>query len=300
MNSNPESTSNPPSDASVVIGIDGSESALRATRWAVAECCRLGARLELVSCVSASAEAAGQDLNRSVAAAALEAARAVAHDINADLPVTVELKTGWPVPVFAEMSTRAELIVLGSLGAHRFSDSLVGGTAIGVSTLSKCPVVVVRGASENSPLPEAGPVVVGIDGSPASGLNLGLAFQEASTRGARLRVVLAWTPDSPRSELVASELPESAASDQERFLSEALAGWQENFPDVHVERMVMRGAAVTELLRATEGAQLLVVGNHGHSAVEGLLAGATSRAMIYHATCPLLIAPVPMADPTET
>jgi nucleotide-binding universal stress UspA family protein len=287
---------------SVVVGIDGSESAVRATRWAVDECRRRGARLELVSCVAASSASGGPAVNRSIAAHALDRARAAAHGSDAALAVSVELKTGWPVPIFGELSGRAVLIALGSLGVHGFADSSVGGTAIGVAMVSKCPVVVVRGASEMAPLPNAGPVIVGIDGSPASTLNLGLAFQEASLRRARLRVVLAWTADSPRSELAADQPRRSSGAaglDQERFLSEALAGWQQGFPDVHVERMVMRGPAEGELRRATAGAQLLVVGNHGHSAVDGLLAGATCRAMIYHASCPLMIAPIPVVALTE-
>jgi nucleotide-binding universal stress UspA family protein len=73
-------------------------------------------------------------------------------------------------------------------------------------------------------------------------------------------------------------------------LAERLAGWQEKYPDVTVRRIVTRDRPVRCLLEHSADAQLLVVGSRGHGQFSGMLLGSTSRALIYHAPCPLLVA----------
>jgi nucleotide-binding universal stress UspA family protein len=96
------------------------------------------------------------------------------------------------VPVLIEESGNARLIVLGSRGLGGFSGILVGSTAVALVVHGHCPVAVIRGTKPGEAPPFHGPVVVGVDGSPASDSALAMAFDEASWRGADLVAVHTW------------------------------------------------------------------------------------------------------------
>lgn len=73
------------------------------------------------------------------------------------------------------------------------------------------------------------PVVVGVDGSPASELATAIAFDEASWRGVDLVALHAWS-DFSWSEAVV-DWP-AYRCQAEEALAERLAGWHERYPDV--------------------------------------------------------------------
>jgi nucleotide-binding universal stress UspA family protein len=79
-------------------------------------------------------------------------------------------------------------------------------------------------------------------------------------------------------------------AEQERILSEALAGLAERFPDLPVRREVRRGQARRLLVELSRTAQLVVVGARGHGGFAGLLLGSVSRYLMHHADCPVLVA----------
>jgi nucleotide-binding universal stress UspA family protein len=108
---------------------------------------------------------------------------------------------GFPVPLLVAASSRAGLVVLGDRGLGGFTALLVGSVAIGLAARAECPVVVVRGERPS----DAGPVVVGIDGSQISEAALAFAFEAAVTRKVPLIAVHSWT-DSVLEAAVASLL----------------------------------------------------------------------------------------------
>ena len=71
-------------------------------------------------------------------------------------------------------------------------------------------------------------------------------------------------------------------------------------PDVPVHRHLLRDRPVRALLTEAErlGAQLIVVGSRGHGeAMTGMGMGSTSRALLYHAECPVAVARCSAEDP---
>jgi Universal stress protein family len=65
-------------------------------------------------------------------------------------------------------------------------------TSLQVATHATCPVVVVRSVDYVEPGPDAGRVLVGVDGSDSSSAALEFAFEEASLRGCGLTAIYAW------------------------------------------------------------------------------------------------------------
>jgi nucleotide-binding universal stress UspA family protein len=131
-----------------------------------------------------------------------------------------------------------------------------------------------------------------VDGSPGSTPALRYAFDAASRLGAPLVTLHTWLDvpvDAPRGEPVWTVDWERVENDEHRLLAERLAGWQEEYPDVKVQRVVTRDRPVRSLLDAAEAAQLVVVGSRGRGGFTGMLLGSTSHALIHHCPCPLVV-----------
>ena len=287
----------------IVVGIDGSLSALDAVRWGANEAARRDRPLRLVTAIDFSSTVAfgggfgpPQDYFDQMEIAGrdwLLAAEKAALLIQPDLSVVRCLCSGTTsVKALLDESEQAQLMVLGSRGLGGFAGLLAGSTAVELVARGRSPVVVVRGAQPAGEVPTTGPVVVGVDGSPASDAATALAFEEASMRGVELLAVHTWAEfDADNGYASRLEIDwEVAEKTETERLTVRLAGWDEKYPDVTVRRLVTRDRPVRCLLEHSADAQLLVVGSRGHGEFSGMLLGSTSRALIYHAPCPLLVA----------
>ena len=135
--------------------------------------------------------------------------------------------------------------------------------------------------------PGAYRIVVGVDGSPASGKALEWAIEEARVRGGSLRVITAWhypvLGDAAGSGPDTDVFRQSAADDQAALIS--AAGGERS----GLSTEVIEGSAVQVLLDAARDADLLVVGSRGHGGFAGLLLGSVSAQLVHHAPCPVLV-----------
>jgi nucleotide-binding universal stress UspA family protein len=136
---------------------------------------------------------------------------------------------------------------------------------------------------------EQAPVVVGIDGSPASESATAIAFDEASRRGVELVAVHVWS-DITYYEFPDVEWLTKMKEQAEESLAQRLAGWQERYPDVSVRRVVARDRPSHELVEQSESAQLVVVGSHGRGGFAGMLLGSVSAAVAESARMPVIVA----------
>jgi nucleotide-binding universal stress UspA family protein len=141
---------------------------------------------------------------------------------------------------------------------------------------------------------EAGPVVVGHDGSPTAESILLAAFDQAEARSCGLTVVRAFRPTTPpwpvdaRPPTVFNVATARAALTAE--LEGAVAPLVDKYPKVKIQIGVAAGDPAQLLRDASREARLVVVGSRGHGGFTGLLLGSVGMHLLHHAQCPVLIA----------
>ncbi|MFI1255095.1 universal stress protein [Streptomyces netropsis] len=283
----------------VVVGVDGSETGLRAVDWAVAESLRLGLPLRMVyASLWERYEGGGppdperpseQVLADHIVSAAMEHARRLAPEIRASSLIRPQDA----VTALLEEARSATMVVVGSRGRGGLAGLLLGSVSLSLAGRSHCPVVVVRTA-RTGPATEPHGVVVGVGGAAESGQALRFAFREAETRRSPLVAVRAWR--SPMHRPMGNPLftgdPEAAHRRQATdILDDALAGFERSHPDVEVRRETVEGSAHHALLTAAATAELLVVGARRLSGHGGLQLGRVNHAVLHHAPCPVAVVP---------
>jgi len=84
-----------------------------------------------------------------------------------------------------------------------------------------------------------------------------------------------------------------STSRAEEPLAERITGWQERYPDVSVEGVVVWDQPARRLLDQSESTQLVIVGSHGRGGFAGMLLGSVSTAVVHGARIPVIVARQP-------
>jgi nucleotide-binding universal stress UspA family protein len=137
-------------------------------------------------------------------------------------------------------------------------------------------------------------IVVGVDGSDGGIRALDWAVTEAARRGGTVHAVTAWQWTQP-------DLGVDIRTEHDRMarltLEEAVVAARAPYPQVAVSTEAVPGIAADVLTRAATGADLLVLGSHGHSRLFHAVLGSTAEACIRAAICPIVVIPVPRVAP---
>jgi nucleotide-binding universal stress UspA family protein len=278
----------------VLVGVDGSPSAMRAVRWGAAEAARRETPLRLVLAFAwphaALRRPGGQEeVHRDVLVTAareqLDVAAAAALRDEPGLDVQQQLIVGSPIPVLAEEAGRAQLLVLGDRGLGRVEGLLVGSVAGALAPHASCPVVVVRGGDDP---PASLPVVVGVDGH--SDDAIAFAFEAAAARRVSVVAVHSWWQPVFEPEMAGVLFDrEAIQAEEERILAQRLAGWAEKYPGVVVERWVIADSPARGLLAQAGEAQLVVVGSRGRGALASMVLGSVGNVLLHRSPCPVAV-----------
>ncbi|NNE72775.1 MAG: universal stress protein [Acidimicrobiales bacterium] len=276
----------------VVVGVDGSDAATDALRWAI-DCAEAhGGTVRAVSAwnvptfggpmAEPTAPVAGPDL-------AQAAADAIEHSLSQldRVPASLErvVVHGDPVALLEQMGAEPDvvMVVVGRRGLGRLATVLLGSTSRALIHGAPCPVAVVpRGKHDHG-----GPTLVGVDGSPGA-----LAALRWADRwgGPHIIAVHAWrvhyfhnVPMLPR-----SEFAEMAQARLEKTQREFEAG-----PPAHATQIDYRlteGDARSMLV--SRHASMLVVGKcHG---LPARMVGSVAAAVTVRSSIPVIVTP-----PTE-
>lgn len=272
----------------IIVGVDGSSASDAAVGWAAHEAVIRGLPLTLMhvqdpaSRTWSKAKAAEEvaEWQKAEGRGVLANASKIAHDITKDAPqitVNAELQFSATGPALVERSEDAELIVVGTDGRGALVRGLLGSVSSALVRHARCPVAVIHDGKALSPQTTDAPVLLGVDGSPTSERATAIAFDEASRRHVGLTALHAWS----NRELV--ELPgvnwAEVKAEEERLMSEALAGWQERYPDVSVRKLLVCDQPSRALVESSLSAQLVVVGRHGSNALARTFLGSVSNAL---------------------
>jgi nucleotide-binding universal stress UspA family protein len=138
----------------IVVGVDGSESAQEALRWAVAEARVRNAIVEAVYAwhqpfatgYAELGEINNLDHFEKEAQQALDAA-VDAVDTSGIAPVERRLVPGGAASVLVEQAKGASLLVVGSRGRGGFSGLLLGSVSQQTAHHAPCPVVIIPPAA---------------------------------------------------------------------------------------------------------------------------------------------------------
>lgn len=284
----------------VVVGVDGSDAALNATRWAAAVAVRFGTSLHIVHAVPnighnvtdtvAAIRAAVMSYQSDIADIILRSAEEIVRTQYPELEVTT-LSTDVPVDdVLVQLAETARMIVVGNDEVTAAGALLLGSATLAVATRASCPVVAWRGPNV---VPTDQPVVVGVDGTPSSIAALGTAFEFAEMFNSKLRAVRSWSVFRPAAAVTIPFLVDWDALETAEWaqLTNDVDAYNQSFPGVAASCYVERAKPAAALMdRAkADGAQLMVVGSHGKNVLASAILGSTALNLLQHATIPVMI-----------
>lgn len=231
----------------VVVGIDGSDAAINAAKWAITEATSRDIPLRLIHTVherQADAPAGDESLDIEYAETALRAASAALHTMGEPVKVESDIVHGSPGSALIDESRHAAMICVGSVGIGRVVRKIIGSTADTVARKAHCPVAIIRTDHEAAASDSAWIAVV-VDDSPGNDAVLEHGFREARLRGAPILALGAWRWGL-------GEIPYQQ-------LNHRLGHWVAQYRDVHVQPAAARRGAAEFLTGTEESIQLAVV-----------------------------------------
>jgi nucleotide-binding universal stress UspA family protein len=189
---------------------------------------------------------------------------------------------------------KADLLVVGSRHRRGLQRIVEGDQAMQVLHGASCAVAVAP--DPVAPRAALHRIGVGIDATPESALALVLARELAHHSGARLSLhavvdeaIPGWAGLSVTS-AYADAMRELIAG-RHAVAEKLLAGRLEACEGVSAHGEVVVGDPAGELILATEGLDLLVLGSRRWGPVRRLAVGSTSERVIRHAACAVLVPP---------
>lgn len=276
-----------PSPRRVVVGVDGTAANDSAVAWAAQEARRHRCPLVLLGAGSGGASSSAPRTEKSLTQDMLETVRDRVRQRD-DLDVRVEVGIGEPSLALVRFADERDLVVVGKRSGHPLSRTVLGSTSIATVGRSLGPVAVVPEHWKVDEHHEA-PILVGLD-EPSDEAVLSTAFTRAADLSVEVVVVRSW--DMP---IAFGRSPDDVVergSKEEELLASTLSSWRREFPSVSMRYKAEPLAPAVALLGESTTAQLMVLGRKTRASHPGGLSlGSTTRRVLHHSTCPVLVVP---------
>ncbi|MGW4079247.1 universal stress protein [Streptomyces asiaticus] len=287
-------------DLPLVVGVDGSDSSLRAVDWAVDEATLHGLPLHLIyasrweryekGLASYPGSPSGEVVAEHIVASCVERARLRSPAVR----FSGEVLPDDPVSALLRAGREAFALVTGSRGWSELAETLLGSVSLAVAARAVCPVIVVRGPARDR-RGTGRPVVLGVGRLTHDAAAARFAYREARVRGTELHAIRAWRRPAhaqPGRSLLMHEATRLLYEERATtILDEALAPLPSDDGQTVCRRKVVEGPAHRVLLAASAGADLLVVGALRPPGDSGPQLGQVAIAVLHQADCPVAVVP---------
>jgi nucleotide-binding universal stress UspA family protein len=263
----------------IVVGIDGSQAAIRAAEWAIDEAVSREVPLRLVAVIPQQAEPAPLDavgnirMEREYAETALRIASAAVATSAHPVKVETAVLRGGSVTALTAESRDAEMICVGSVGIGRVARALFGSTAAELAEAAHCPVAIIR-TRQHRPKPDSDLIAVAVNDSPGNDDVVERAIKEAQLRQAPVLALGVWRQDL-------GEMPHDE-------LERRVCVWERRYPSVQFHALATRTGVADFLDVSDSRVQLAVIGSVDTDQVTSLI-GPRSHPVLGHAECSVLI-----------
>ncbi|HEY3320623.1 MAG TPA: universal stress protein [Planctomycetota bacterium] len=206
------------------------------------------------------------------------------------VPLDVIVEKGPPLPVLRKtiVERRPDLVVIGSHGRRGIDAMVLGNTADKVLRMSPSSVLVVRPHKN----PDIQSIVCAVDFSECSRTALEHALEIAQGEGIA-SIKVAHVFEVPIGYMEAGMTYESALAKTRAHHQKELTEFLKLFDGrpVKCEPAIEEGPPAATMVKFAEqsGADLLVIGAHGRSALTSWLFGGVSTSIVHRATMPVLV-----------
>jgi nucleotide-binding universal stress UspA family protein len=265
-----------PPGREVVVGVDGTESALGAVRWAAQEAARRGAPLRILHAAPyLGRRPVTETGSPELAAARRIAAQAytVARHTEADVRAATEVVPEDPATALLQAARSGQLVVLGSSTTGAADEWVLASVTLRVAAKSPEPVVVVPRQRSSSPVHRPVAAVLGVGDPEDDEPVLAFAAAAAERFGGRLAVLQTRTGRT----------------------AEDRGDWESRFPGLEMQRTELPGATGNQVLGATCPAPLVVL-SAGHGTLLHRSLDGPHRWLLRHCTSPMALVP-PVRSP---
>ncbi|MER6250413.1 universal stress protein [Streptomyces sp. NPDC001584] len=288
------STQHRPGLGSVVVGVDGSSTALTAAFWAAAEAARRSSTLHLFY----AADTAGRTLYLSAEIIErvhvegrdlLEVTAAAVSERFPTLHVTTEYSRRDPVSGLHRVAAKYGTLVVGHRGMGGFELLRLGSVGLRVAAGATTPVIVVRGGED---LAGSGVVLAAVRDE----YDLECArraAREAEVRKAALRLLTVWNilQYAGTAVTMLDDVGEFAVR-HVRSLESVADRVRDEFPALTVSADAEKSVSVASVLvEASRHADLLVMGGRRSPGYFGPTLGRTTHSLVHHSHCPVELIP---------
>ena len=256
---------------SVVVGVDGSQAAIRAVRWAVDEVAGTDIPLRLLYVTKANPSASPGEARAALVAAeeVVHAACSAVDAMGKPLKVETAVIHGHPVSALVAASRSTTFLCVGDTGTAQHPDAWLGSTAKELAQSGHCSVAIVRGDPRDTGAMGDGWIVALVDESPDGIDVLEMSIHEARHRRAHLRVLTA--APSRSSGIQKDRNPVTGNSHVKRCM--------DNYPEVEIDIVGLEGSFLDYLVEHAASIQLVMVGAARTGDVQQLLGGAGALAL---------------------